>query len=104
VKRRLPATLAIASAVLLLASCAKIVEGNPVSSGTDPYEVAGKPVTDAPSGLRPNAQGPLRPVLNGDGGEMDHLALMAVADIEEFWKGAYGPPLKDKFKPVKALF
>jgi predicted metalloprotease len=43
-------------------------------------------------------------VLYGDGGEMDHLALMAVADIEEFWKGAYGAPLKDKFKPVNAVF
>src|ERR1700754_419717 len=84
------AGVAIAIAAVLLAGCTKITEGSAVSSGSDPNEVAGKPVTDIPSGMRPNAPGPLRPVLNGDGGEMDHLAQMAVADIEEFWKGAYG--------------
>jgi predicted metalloprotease len=88
----------------LLASCAKVVDGRPVSSGNDPNQVAGKPVTETPSGLRPNAPGPARTALNSDGGEMDHLALMAISDIEEFWKSAYGPPLEGKFTPVTALF
>jgi predicted metalloprotease len=89
---------------MVVAGCAKTLDGKPISIGADPTQVAGKPVTEDPSGLRPNAPGPVRPVEGGDGGDIDHLAAMAVADIEQFWAGAYGAPLKGKFAPVKALF
>lgn len=84
--------------------CTHVVAGRPSASGTNPYEVGGKPVTEEPSGLRPNAPGPTRTVLNGDGGSEDYLAAMAINDIEEFWAGAYGPTFGGDFVPVDALF
>src|ERR1700757_2207607 len=103
-KRLLAAAVAVASA-LLVAGCSEVVEGNAISTASNPFTVAGIPVTNGPSGLRPNAPGPTRTIENTDGGEIDHLAAMAIADIEEFWSGGgYTKPLNGKFTPVNAVF
>jgi predicted metalloprotease len=104
VNRLLCATLIAASTALLVTGCTIVLEGEAVTVSSDPYKVAnGVPVTDEPSGLRPGAPGPTRPVLGTDGGEIDHLAAMSIADIEQFWSGAYAAPLKGKFTPVNAV-
>lgn len=103
-RRMLKSFLPFACVLLLLTGCTSVIGGRPMASGTNPLEVAGKPVTDGPSGLRPNAPGPLREVQNGDGGEIDRLVLYSIADIEEFWRSAYGEPLPGTFTPVDALF
>ena len=102
--RLLSAAVAAASTALLITGCTKPHESNPDSVAPDPSQIAGKPITEGPSGLRPGAPGPTRPIENTDNGEIDHLAAMSIADIEEFWTGAYGEPLKGKFTPVNAVF
>jgi hypothetical protein len=103
-KRLSAAAIVLVSAAALLTGCAKVVEGKPVSSGANPFEVGGKPVTEGFTGLRPGAPGPMRPVVNGDGGEIDRISVMAIDDIEFFWHSAYGEPLEGKFTPVDALY
>ena len=102
--RLLKAAVFAVLVAVLLAGCTKVLDGKAVSVSSDPTQIDGKPITDEPSGLRPNAPGPVRHVQNGDGGKIDTLALFAIADIEEFWNGAYGLPLKGEFEPVKSLF
>lgn len=102
--RLLRAAVVAASVALMVSGCTKFLEGKPMSVSADPYQVAGMPATNGPSGLRLGASGPTPPVQNSDGGEVDHLAAMSVADIEEFWSGAYGAPLNGKFTPVSGLF
>ena len=106
--RRLRATVVAACAALLVAGCSngppKTPEAKPIPEPANPTRVAGAPVANGPSGLRPGAPGPTRPVQDGDGGEIDRLGAMAVTDIEQFWAGAYGASLKGKFAPVNAVF
>jgi hypothetical protein len=102
---RLRTVLAItACAALLVTGCTKVVDGKPITVAANPTEIAGKPVTEGPSGLRPNAPGPKRPVVNGDGGPIDNLAATSIDDIEQFWTEQYRAPFKGKFIPVDALF
>lgn len=82
---------------------------NPIAGGSpalfnDLEQVAGRPITDIPSGLRPDAPAQTRTVVNTDGGAIDRLAAVAIGDVEEFWSGAYGPPLSGRYTPVAALF
>jgi predicted metalloprotease len=102
-RRGLGAAVAAAGTMLVLAGCSTVIEGKPVSVFDDPFHVAGMAATDGPSGLRPDAKQPDRKVQGGDGGKEDELAAQSISDIEQFWQGAYGEPLKGKFKPVKDL-
>ena len=102
--RLLSAAVAAASTALLITGCTQPHDANPDSVTPDPSQIAGKPITEGPSGLRPGAPGQTRPIVNTDNGEIDHLAAISIADIEEFWTGAYGEPLKGKFTPVNSLF
>ncbi|HTM83631.1 MAG TPA: peptidase, partial [Mycobacterium sp.] len=89
-RRQLLGVVVAACLALSLTACATLVPGTAVSVFSDPFSVAGMPATDGPSGLRPDATDPSRSVRNTDRGEMDHLAVSAVSDIEEFWSAAYG--------------
>lgn len=89
--------------VVALAACTNVVAGRQLAI-SDPFEVGGKPVGEGPSGLRPGAPGPMRTVMNGDGGPIDVLVVQGIDDIEEFWRGAYGSPLEGRFIPVKSLY
>jgi predicted metalloprotease len=116
VNRLVRAAVVAASVALLLAGCTNAPENKPTSAPStsappNPFQVAGMPVTNGPSGLRPGAPGSTRPVEDGDGGEIDGLAAMAVADIEQFWADTYagfhGSPwdeLRGKFTPVNSVF
>jgi predicted metalloprotease len=81
--------LALVAVVAVLVGCGKAVPGTPKAEGEiDAGTVAGLPVTDdaqVPSGPRPDAPPPGLQAENGDNGEMDQLALAALADLYEFW-------------------
>ena len=69
----------------------------------DPNRVGGLPATDGPSGPRANAPQPTGTVENTDNGEADRQALLAINDIEDFWKQNYSHDLQGTFKPVSTL-
>lgn len=103
-RRHLVGVALATCAVLLFASCAKTLDGKPVSVFDDPFSVAGMPATDGPTGLRPDAEEPTRDVRNTDDGEIDVLAGSSVSDVETFWAEAYGPAFPDTtFSPVADL-
>ena len=92
-----------AAATLVVSGCTTLLAGKPVSVFADPFRVAGLPATDGPSGLRPDAAAPTRHVDGGNGGQEDTLAVQSVSDIEQFWKGAYSPPLDGNFQAATAV-
>lgn len=101
-------TAMLCGAVALISSCASepppvLVEGRAVSMRYDPNRVAGLPVSDGPSGPRaapPSAAGRVR---NTDDGSVDRLALLAVDDIEDYWRQHYREQLPGSFSPVSGL-
>jgi predicted metalloprotease len=105
-KRRV--VLALVAVVVMLAGCGKAVTGSPKAEGEiDAGTVAGLPVTDDSqvlSGLRPGAPPANLQVENGDNGEMDQLALAAVADLYEFWNERMPADFDgQKFTPLARL-
>jgi predicted metalloprotease len=100
------ATVIAGCAALTLAGCSgttTTVNGRAVSVLYDPADAGGLPVTDGPSGRRSNAPQPTGTVKNTDNGDIDHLALLALNDIEEFWKQNYPDGTKNPFKAVSTL-
>jgi predicted metalloprotease len=96
-------TVAI-GAVLLLASCTTTLSGKPVSVYDDPFRVAGMPAVDGPTGLRPDHPAPIRKAERSDGGELDTVSLLAIDDVEEFWRQHYPEVTKEgTFTPAKKL-
>jgi predicted metalloprotease len=87
-----------AMAVVLATAC-----GAMTSEVADPFKVAGMRVTDGPSGLPPGAPKPSRTVTNTDGGPIDVLAVQAVSDVEDYWKGAFSDAFRTGFAPVRQL-
>ena len=96
------ATIAACSA-LLITGCTATLQGEAVSVFDDPFHVAGMPATDGPTGLRPDAHGPVRDVESTDNGKIDELAANAASDIEEYWSNADGETFDGQFTPVEAL-
>ncbi|HZQ31882.1 MAG TPA: neutral zinc metallopeptidase [Mycobacterium sp.] len=89
---------------LLVAGCSHtVLAGRALSMLYDPYRVAGLPVTDSPSGVRPNAPKPTGAVYNSDGGEIDQLAVLAVNDIEGYWRQHYSDALPGTFQPISGM-
>jgi len=94
-----------ACSVLLITSCSAptVVDGRPLSMLWDPNRVGGLPATDGPSGPRADAPQPTGTVENTDNGEVDRQALLAINDIEDFWKQNYAQSLQGTFEPVSTL-
>ena len=93
-----------AAAIALVSSCGTAISGNPVSVFSDPFNVAGIPAVEGPTGLRPNAAGPSRTVNNTDDGQSDQVAAQSISDIEDFWKSNYRNTFPGEFEPVRELF
>ncbi len=91
------------SAGVLLVSCTSEVSGSAVSIYEDPFRVAGLPTTAGPSGPRPEAPPSTLTAENGDGGDVDELAIDAVDDIQTYWKAEYPQTFKGQFEPVDKL-
>lgn len=108
-RRRRPAravvTAAAALAVLAVSAtgCAMVVTGHGSSMLYDPFHGGGLPAVNGPSGPRGDAPAPTGTVKNTDHGDADRLALLAVNDIEEFWRRNYSPALRGTFTPVDTL-
>lgn len=89
---------------LLLPGCSTMVTGHPVTMLYDPFRVGGLPAEDGPSGPKPGAPEPSGTVADTNGGDIDHLALLSINDIEEFWRTTYPVAFPGQsFVPVKNL-
>jgi predicted metalloprotease len=100
---RSKSAIAAACSALLLAGCGHIVlDGQASSMLYDPERVGGLPASDGPSGPRGIALPPTGIVRNTDGGSIDRRALLAVNDIEDFWKQHYSDSFRGRFLPVSA--
>lgn len=100
---RIRAVIGCVAAVLVVAGCTTFVEGRALSMLNDPFRVGGLPATNGPSGIRSNAPSPTGTVVNTDNGTIDKLALLAINDIEDYWKSVYSQSLKGSFVPVDKL-
>ncbi|KAA0022817.1 metallopeptidase [Antrihabitans cavernicola] len=89
--------------VALIAGCSSTVDGNAVSIYNDPFTVAGLPATSGPSGPRPGVAPSTLEAENGDGGDVDQLAVDAVDDIQTYWKAEYPKHFKGQFQPVDRI-
>jgi predicted metalloprotease len=90
----------------LVGACAgrEAIPGKPAASADiDPGNVAGLPVTDGPSGLRPGVATAVLPVRNSAGTEVDTLAVDAVSDISDFWAGALPTDFGRQYTPIHGL-
>ena len=104
--RSLIAAVIGAVCVLLLgASCAHetVVDGRAMSMLYDPQRVGGLEAEGGPSGPRANAPAPTGTVEGTDNGGIDHLSLLAINDIEQFWTKNFSESLQGSFKPVTTL-
>ena len=102
-RRRLTALTACVAGVLVVACCGTVVDGRALSALNDPFRVAGLPATDGPSGIRSDAPAPSGAVINTNNGAIDKLSLLALNDIEAYWKSTYTESLKGTFAPVGKL-
>ena len=101
--RRVQAAIAFVGAALVVAGCSTFVDGRALSMLNDPFRVGGLPATNGPSGPRPDAPSPTGTVVNTDNGPIDKLSLLAINDIEDYWKSVYSESLKGTFVPVGKL-
>lgn len=69
----------------------------------DPERVGGLEVNAGPNGRRPAGPPPSGTVDNTDGGAIDRLALLAINDIETFWKEQYPKTFGGPLRPVTVL-
>src|SRR6201998_4078394 len=99
--RWIPVAIALASSAVLVAGCGPTGrDGRGLSMLYDPTRVSGLPAADGPSGPRDNAPQPTGTVENTDNGDIDHLVLLAINDIEDFWKKHYSDSLEGNFTPI----
>jgi len=83
-----PTVCALAAcAALLIAACApKVVPGRLAEDINNATHVGDLLAADGPSGIKPGAPAPTGTVAGTDNGDTDHLALLAVNDIADFWQ------------------
>lgn len=102
-RRATAVIIAVLCAVTALVGCTRSVDGRAVSIYDDPFKVAGLPTTSGPSGPRPEVLDSELTARNGDGGEVDTLALNAVEDIQAYWAEVYPEEFEGEFEPVDKL-
>jgi predicted metalloprotease len=96
--------LVAAVSVALLAGCAQSVPGRAGESPRlDPLKVAGLPITNGASGVRPDATPADRKAQNTDGGKIDALATNAVSDVEGYWRARFPVDFDVDYVPVRQL-
>jgi predicted metalloprotease len=100
---RLTSAVVLGFATMLIAGCAGQIDGKPVDIYADPDRVAGLPTTNGPNGLRPGVPNSSLEAENSDDGEVDHIAIDAVDDLQEYWKAEYSKYFEGEFEPVTKL-
>jgi predicted metalloprotease len=104
VRRGLARLVPVVVCTALLTACTPtVIDGRATSMLFNPERVGGLPVSEGPSGPRPNAPAPEGTVEYTDDGPMDRLALLAVNDIQDFWADNYEKYLAGQFEPVDTL-
>ncbi|MBP2338698.1 neutral zinc metallopeptidase [Saccharothrix coeruleofusca] len=94
----------VAAVAVLLSACTQSVPGVARFERPDVSKVAGLEITTGESGPKPGVPDADLAVENGDGGEMDRLAINALADVEEYWTEQLPANFGGKkFEPVKRL-
>lgn len=97
------AVAVLVALTVMLAACTPAA-APPAVSGTDTaLRVGGLDVTDGPSGVRADAPAPLRTAKHSDGSVADRLALLAVDDVEQYWRSQYPQLFGREFAPVRKL-
>jgi predicted metalloprotease len=98
------AALTLVCLVPAAAGCAPtVMEGRAASMLYDPDRVGGLHATRGLSGVRRDAPGPQGDVEGTDGSDDDHLALLAVNDIQDFWAATYPAFFSGPYTPVSTL-
>lgn len=98
------ALAAVGVMVAQLGGCGQTVAGTPTAQGEiDTKDAGGLEVTDGPSGPREGAEDAKLTVEGGDGGEMDRLAINAVADLYKYWEEQLPGNFDEQFKEIKRL-
>ncbi|MBB5955349.1 putative metalloprotease [Saccharothrix tamanrassetensis] len=102
--RRVFTVAALVAVAALTGACTQAVDGLARAERPDVSKVSGLEITTGESGPKPGVPDADLRVENGDGGEMDRLAINTLADVEEYW-GEQLPKNFDgkKFEPVKRL-
>ncbi|MFD3507636.1 metallopeptidase [Nocardia sp. NPDC058666] len=96
--------ISVALCALLGVGCTRAIDGHGVSIYDDPFQVAGLPTTGGPNGPRPNVPDSSLTASNGDGGDVDTLALNAIDDIQSYWQAGFGAEFPgETFDPVEKL-
>ncbi len=100
-----PSERAAAPAIVLLAAltltaCTVGTQGRAAPQPVSPDSIAGVPVTDGPSGPRPDAPAPRLSVDGGTGGRIDTIASGALEDLGRFWSSAFPDAFHRPFTPV----
>ncbi len=103
-----PQFVALAGLLVLVAALAgcggestgTAVQQAGVTDSGNPWEVAGATQGGGPSGPRTGVPDAPLQAENGDGGEMDRLALNTLSDLQDYWSAEYPKFFKGTFKPV----
>ncbi|MGF0315177.1 metallopeptidase [Nocardia fluminea] len=84
--------------------CTRAIDGHGVSIYDDPFQVAGLPTTGGPNGPRAGVPDSPLTASNGDGGDVDKLALNAIDDIQSYWQAGFATEFPgETFDPVEKL-
>jgi predicted metalloprotease len=96
---------ALVALALSLTACAgqEVTGKASPTTDLDPGTVAGMPVTQGPSGLKPGVATADLPVRGTDHGPMDQLATDALSDITGFWSQALPQDFHKQFQPIRTL-
>ncbi|MFC4377491.1 neutral zinc metallopeptidase [Nocardia halotolerans] len=103
-KAQVLVAITVVLCALLSMGCTRSIDGHGVSIYHDPFQVAGLPTTGGPNGPRSGVADSTLTATNGDGGEVDTLALNAIDDIQTYWQAVFGAEFSDQtFEPVQKL-
>ncbi|MGW4243787.1 metallopeptidase [Nocardia sp. NPDC004722] len=100
IRRLLVVTGVLVVAVALLSGCTRSIHGRAVSIYDDPFKVAGLPTTSGPNGPRAGAADSPLTAQDSDNGQIDHLVLNALDDIQTYWQGEFPLEFGGTFAPV----
>lgn len=96
--------LILAASCAVLSGCHSTVTGRAVSPIYDPTTAGGLTVNAVPSGARPGAPASTLKVHGAQGGPIDQLAALSVADIEDYWRVNFPRTMSGKYEPVADLY
>lgn len=89
-----------AATLMLCVGCGHVTAPQVPTTTTPPADVAGLPLTDGPSGPRPDVPHAHRDVVGVTDEPADVLAIDSLAEVEDFWSHEYPKAFGSEFHPV----